>query len=89
LDNEPTVIGDVVSDADCGSPPSLEVHVTVKLVIALPPFDPAVNPTVAELEPRSTVVRLGAPGTVATTKELDAVDAALSPKSLVATAVQV
>ena len=89
LDNDPTVIGDVVSDADCGSPPSLEVHVTVKPVTVSPPLAFAVNPTVAEFDPRSTVVRLGASGTVATTKELDAVDAALSPKVFVATAVQV
>jgi hypothetical protein len=36
--SEPTVIGEVVPDADCVVPPLLEVQVAVKLVTVLPPL---------------------------------------------------
>ena len=42
------------------SPPSLDVHVAVKRVMALPPLPFAVNATVAELLPRVTPVSVGA-----------------------------
>ena len=87
--SEPTVIGEVAFDAVCVVPPSLDVHVTVKPVMALPPLAFAVNATIAELLPRVTPVRLGAAGTVPATNELDTLDAALLPIAFVATTVQV
>src|SRR5207248_2176149 len=48
-----------------------------------------VNATIAEFEPCVTPVTVGALGVVAATNELVALDAALSPIVLVATAVQV
>ena len=83
------MIGEVVSVADRVVPPSLDVHVAVKLVIALPPLPFAVNATRAELLPRVTPVRVGASGVRPATNELDAADAALSPTALVAMTVQV
>jgi hypothetical protein len=47
-----------------------------------------VTPIATALEPRSTVVRVGASGTVAAMNELDATESVLSPKPFVATAVQ-
>src|SRR6476646_3947295 len=82
-------MGELASVLDRVVPPSLEAHVTVKLVIALPPVPFAVKPTSTELRPRSIVVSDGASGTIAAMKAPDATEAALSPNPLVATAVQV
>ena len=56
------MIGELAPAADCGAPPSLEAHDTVKPVIALAPFAFAVNETVAEFPPRVTPERVGALG---------------------------
>src|SRR5947199_409418 len=87
--NVVTVTGEVAPDADWVAPPSLDVAVAVKPVIALPPVPLAVNATIAELLPRVRLTNVGAAGTVPATKALDAVDAALSPRLFVATTVQV
>ena len=58
-------------------------------MIASPPSPFDVNVTTAELLPPPTPEMLGADGAVAATKELDAVDAALSPVVFVATTVHV
>ena len=87
--SDPTVMGEVVPDADSVAPPSLEVHVAVKPVIALPPLPLAVNATIAELAPRVTPDNVGASGIVPATKLLEAVEAALSPRPFVASTVQV
>jgi hypothetical protein len=86
--SDATVIGDDAPEADCVVPPSLEVHVVVNPVMALPPLPFAVNATIAVLLPRVTLPMLGAAGTVPATKELEATEAALSPKPLVASTVQ-
>ena len=83
------MIGEVASDADCVVPPSLDVHVAVKPVIALAPSLFAVNVTTADVLLPVAPVMLGAAGGDTATNELDAVDAALSPVALVATTVQV
>jgi hypothetical protein len=87
--SDATVIGEVVPDADCVVPPLLDVHVAVKLVIAVPPVLFAVKATIPERFPNVTPVTLGAAGAEAATNELEAVDAALSPVPLVATTVHV
>ena len=87
--SEPTVIGEVAFEADWVVPPSLDVHVAVKPVMALPPLPFAVNATIAELVPRVTPVSDGATGTVPARSELDAAEAALSPIAFVAMTVHV
>ena len=87
--SELTVIGDVAFECDCGVPPSLEVHATVKPVIVSLWSLPGVKATVTEFWPWVTVSMVGASGTVAATKLSEALDAALLPTPLVATAVQV
>ena len=57
--------------------------------MASPPSALGVAPMAIELEPSTWVVSVGASGTVAATNELEATESALSPKPLVATAVQV
>ena len=89
LVRELTVIGEVAPDADCVVPPSLDVHVAVKPVIALPPALLAVNETVAELFPDVVADSDGADGALAATKELDADDAGLLAIELVAMTLQV
>jgi len=84
-----TVIGELPPVAVRVVPPSLDVQVTAKTVTVAPLLLPAVNVTTAELLPPPTPVMLGAEGVVAATKELEAVEAGLSPVALVATAVQV
>ena len=86
-----TVMGEVLALADCVAPPLLEVHVTVKLVMALPPVVPAVKGTVADVGTGCVMVpgvKTGAPGTVAATKLAEAAEAALLPMALVASTVQ-
>ena len=87
--SDATVTGEVAFDADWVVPPSLDVHVAVKPVMALPPLPFAVNATIAELVPRVTPVRDGATGTVPATKELDAAEAALFAIELLATTLHV
>ena len=87
--SEPTVIGEVALDTDWVVPPSLDVHVAVKPVIALPPVPFAVKATMPELTPCVTPDNDGATGTVPARSELDAADAALSPRAFVATTVHV
>jgi len=87
--SEATVSGEVAPEAVCVVPPSLEAQVAVKAVMALPPLPFEVNATAAELLPPPTPLRVGAGGLEAATKELEAVDAALSATAFVATAVQV
>ena len=89
LVNVVTVNGEVAPDADRVVPPSLEVHVAVNPVIALPPLPLAVKATIPELLPRVRLTNVGACGTVPATKELDAEEATLLPSALVATIVQV
>jgi hypothetical protein len=81
-------MGEVALDADWVVPPSLDVHVAVKPVMALAPSLFAVNDTTAEVPP-VTPVMLGAAGGDTASIEPEAVDAALSPVALVATTVQV
>ena len=83
------MIGDVALDADRVVPPSLDAHVAVKSVMALPPVPFAVKATMPELTPCVTPVTDGASGTVPARSELDAADAALSPRAFVATTVHV
>ena len=84
-----TVSGDVAPVRLRVVPPLLEVHVAVKLVIALPPLPFAVNATITVLFPRVTPVSVGASGTSPATKDDDATEAALSPNPLVATTAHV
>jgi hypothetical protein len=84
LVREPTVSGDEAPDTVCVAPPSLDVHVAVKPVIAMPPFPFAVNATSAELSPRVTLPMLGAAGVVAATNALEAAEAALFAIELLA-----
>jgi hypothetical protein len=87
--SEPTVIGEVAPDADCVVPPSLDAHVAVKPVIALPPVPFAVNATIAEFCPRVTPVSDGATGGVPATNDAEAPDAVLSAIELLAMTLQV
>jgi len=89
LVSEPTVIGDVAPDADRVVPPSLDTHVAVKPVMAVPPLPFAVKATVAELLPGVVEVSDGAEGTVPATNEGEALEAALLPMLFVAVTVQV
>jgi hypothetical protein len=89
LVNVVTVTGEVAPEAVRVVPPSLEVHVAVNPVIALPPLPLALKATIAALLPRVRLTNVGACGTVPATKGLDAADATLSPSPLVATMVQV
>ena len=89
LVSDPTLMGDVAPLADPLAPPLLEVHVAVKPVMALPPVLPEVKETDAELVPRVTAAPVGAPGTLAGTKLLEAAEAGLLPMALVASTVQV
>jgi hypothetical protein len=89
LVSEATVMGEVALDADWVAPPSLDAHVAVKPVMALPPLPFAVNATSAELVPRVTPLTDGATGTVPASTELEAADAALLPMAFVAMTVQV
>ena len=83
------MIGELAPEADWVVPPSLDVHVAVKPVMALPPVPFAVNATSTELRPRTTEVSVGASGVAAATKLDDAADDGLSPKSFETMAVQV
>jgi hypothetical protein len=87
-----TVIGEALPLAVWVAPPLLETHVTVKLVIGIPPLAPAVKGTVDEVATGCVTVpgvKTGALGTVAATKLADAADAGLLPTPLVANTVQV
>ena len=66
----------------------VEVHVTVKLVIGMPPSEPAKKVTDADLFPRVAVPIVGAAGTVPTRKTLDTAEAPV-PTLLVALTVHV
>ena len=81
--------GEVAPDADCVAPPSLEVQVAAKFVIALPPVPFGAMVTIAELSPRATPVIPGAAGVVPARNALDATEAALSPMEFVATTAHV
>ncbi len=87
--SELTVIGDVAPLLNSVAPPSLEMHVTVWEVMALPPSAPVVKATLTALRPRVIPVTVGALGTDSAVKLEDAADAALVPMGLVAVAVQV
>jgi hypothetical protein len=87
--SELTVSGEVAPDAVRVVPPSLDTHVAVKPVMALPPLAFAVKTNVAELAPGVVDVSEGASGTVPATNDAEALDAALSPMVLVAATVQV
>jgi hypothetical protein len=87
--SDATVIGDEAPETDWVTPPSLDVHVAVKPVMALPPVAFAVNATIPELVPRVTPVMLGAEGVVAATNDAEAAEEAPSPIALVARTVQV
>ena len=84
-----TVMGEREPVAERVVPPLLDVHVTLKNVIALPPVAPAVNVTTAEPGVWLTPVIVGALGAVAATNDVDALDATLLPKLLVANTVHV
>ena len=84
-----TVTGELAPLLDRVVPPSLEVHVTVLFVIALPPLEPTVKETVAAFRPKDTPETVGAPGTDTTVKLLEAAEAGLVPMALVSVAVQV
>ena len=64
------------------------MHVTVKLVIGMPPSEPAKKVTDADLFPRVAVPIVGAPGAVPTIKLLDTEPAPV-PTLLVAVTVHV
>ncbi len=87
--SELTTIGDDAPVFDCVAPPSLEVHVIVWFVMAVPPVPLSVNVTLAELLPCVAAPMVGASRTVPATNELVADDAELSPMALVATTLQV
>ncbi len=87
--SELTVIGDVAPLLDSLAPPLLEVHETVKPVIALPPLLPAVKATTTLLLPIVSELIVGAAGGTAATKLLEAADAGPLPTALVASTVQV
>jgi hypothetical protein len=87
--SELTVTGALLSVFDCVVPSSLDAHVTVYPVMALPPVPLSPTATIAELLPRVTLETEGAGGFVPATKELDATDAALSPMEFVATTAHV
>ena len=84
FDSVETTIGELAPVFDCVVPPSLDAHVTVKPVMALPPVPLAVKVTLAELPPRVAVPIVGALGTFAAVKDVESADHALSPKTLVA-----
>ena len=89
-----TVIGAAVAPVCVpvlSAPPLLDVHVAVKLVIALPPsLTGAVYVTVNEVEPDDTAfTAVGAPGTFATVTAFDAADGAPVPAAFVAVTAQV
>ena len=73
---------------DRDTPPLVEVHDTVKLVIGLPPSEPGVNVTDADAFPRVAVPIVGAAGAVPTIKLLDTEPAPV-PTLLVAVTVHV
>jgi hypothetical protein len=84
-----TVIGDVVPVLVPGVPPSSEVQLAAKLVIALPLSAPGVNATETDAFPRVTLVTGGARGAAAGTTLADAGDALPAPSALLAVTVQV
>lgn len=71
------------------APPSLEVHVTAKLVIGEPSSKPGVNVTLALLSPRVATPIVGASGTVSGTTAFVGADSAPVPIALVASIVHV
>ena len=66
-----------------------DVHVTLKLVMASPPLEPAVKATATLPGPRVTPVTVGADGVAAAVKELDGADATLTPMMFAAVATHV
>ncbi len=84
-----TLIGDPAPVSVPAVPPSSEVQLAEKLVIALPLLAPGVNATDTDALPRVTLVIVGASGAAAGTTAADADDGALVPIALVAVAVQV
>ena len=84
-----TTSGEEAPEVERVVPPSLEVHVTVNDVMALPPLPLAVNATLAELVPRVARPIVGALGTLPATNELVADDEALAPNVFVAVAAHV
>jgi hypothetical protein len=84
-----TVTGEDAPDPVLVVPPSLEVHVTVKLVTVSLPSVPGVNATPTEFGLAGVAAPIvGAFGFVAATKELESDDSRLSPMALVACTVQ-
>jgi hypothetical protein len=84
-----TVIGDAAAASVPAAPPSSEVQLAEKLVIALPLLAPGVNATETEVLPRVALVIAGAPGAAAGTTLADAGEGALVPIALVAVTVHV
>jgi hypothetical protein len=84
-----TVIAECAPLAVRVVPPLLDVQVTLKNEMALPPVAPAVNVTTAEPAVWLTPVIVGALGAVAATNDVEALDATLLPKPLVASTVHV
>jgi hypothetical protein len=84
-----TVIGDAVPVSVPAAPPSSEVQLAEKLVIALPLFAPGVNATETDVSPRVTLVIVGASGAAAGTTLADADEGTLVPIALVAVTVHV
>jgi hypothetical protein len=86
--SDPTVIGEVAPDADWVVPPSLDVHVAVKPLMALPPVPFAVKATMPEFVPCVTPETVGASGTVPARNRLEPAEDVLVPIALVAPIVQ-
>ena len=84
-----TTRGDAAPLRDPAAPPSLEVHVAVKPVIALPLFEGATNASEICVFPRVAVGCSGASGTVAGTVAAEAGEAAPVPFPFVAVTVHV
>ncbi|HTK16950.1 MAG TPA: hypothetical protein VL769_11200, partial [Acidimicrobiia bacterium] len=71
------------------APPSSEVQLAAKLVIALPLSAPGVNATETDAFPLVTLVTVGALGSAAGTTLADAGDGLPAPSTLLAVTVQV
>ena len=84
FESELTVMGELAPLPAAVVPPSDEVHVTVLLVMALPPLLPGEKATVTAFAPKVMPVTVGAPGTETATKLDDAAEAGLVPIGLVA-----
>jgi hypothetical protein len=84
-----TVIGEAVPVSVPAAPPSSEVQLAEKLVIALPLSAPGVNATKTDVLPRVTLEMVGASGAAAGMTLADADEGALVPIALVAVTVHV